>query len=204
MKRVFAFIGFTAALTLVILNIIPYNYAGLVLSIAVVLFVASLLIKFTREGKVICVVLGSIVFAGTMFMLVSDSSVIPAKTLERKSADAVFQIIDIPEYNEDSNTYTYIVKTTKIDMAGSPQSIKVYLKSDEKLDADYYDDVSAKLFFYSAGENSFKSYGLYGDGIYVCARLNEIGAVAVTSDKPINYYFIELREYINSIILSSL
>ena len=89
-------------------------------------------------------------------------------------------------------------------MAGSPQSIKVYLKSDEKLDADYYDDVSAKLFFYSAGENSFKSYGLYGDGIYVCARLNEIGAVAVTSDKPINYYFIELREYINSIILSSL
>ena len=131
MKRVFAFIGFTAALTLVILNIIPYNYAGLVLSIAVVLFVASLLIKFTREGKVICVVLGSIVFAGTMFMLVSDSSVIPAKTLERKSADAVFQIIDIPEYNEDSNTYTYIVKTTKIDMAGSPQSIKVYLKSDE-------------------------------------------------------------------------
>lgn len=204
MKRVFAFIGFTAALTLVILNIIPYNYAGLVLSIAVVLFVASLLIKFTREGKVICVVLGSIVFAGTMFMLVSDSSVIPAKTLERKSADAVFQIIDIPEYNEDSNTYTYIVKTTKIDMAGSPQSIKVYLKSDEKLEADYYDDVSAKLFFYSAGENSFKSYGLYGDGIYVCARLNEIGAVAVTSDKPINYYFIELREYINSIILSSL
>lgn len=204
MKRVFAFIGFTVAITLVVLNIIPYHFAGLVLSIAVVLFIASLLIKFTRDGRVICVVLGSIVFACTMFMLVSDSSVMPAKTLERKSADTVFQIIDIPEYNEESNAYTYIAETAKIDMIGSPQKIKVYLKSDEKIDADYYDTVSSNLYFYTAGENPFKSYGLYGDGIYVCARLNEIGEIVSDSHKPVNYYFIELREYIQSILLSSL
>lgn len=204
MKRVFAFIGFTVAVTLVILNMIPYSFGGLVLSIAVVLFIASLLIKFTRDGRVICVVLGSIVFACTMFMLVSDSSVIPARTLEQKSADAVFRIIDIPEYNEESNTYTYIVETEKIDMPGSPQNIKVYLKSDEEIDADYYDTVSSNLYFYSAGENSFKSYGLYGDGIYVCARLNEIGEIVSNSHKPVNYYFIELREYIQSILLNSL
>lgn len=204
MKRVFAFIGFTVAITLVILNIVPYSFAGLVLSIAVVLFIASLLIKFTRDGRVICVVLGSIVFACTMFMLVSDSSVMPARTLEQKSAAAVFRIIDIPEYNEESNTYIYIVETEKIDMPGSPQNIKVYLKSDEKIDADYYDAVSSNLYFYTAGENPFKSYGLYGDGIYVCARLNEIGDVTANSHKPVNYYFIELREYIQSILLSSL
>lgn len=204
MKRVFAFIGFTVAITLVVLNIIPYHFAGLVLSIAVVLFIASLLIKFTRDGRVICVVLGSIVFACTMFMLVSDSSVLPARTLEQKSADAVFQIIDIPEYNEESNTYTYIAETAKIDMLGSPQNIKVYLKSDEKIDADYYDTVSSNLYFYTAGENPFKSYGLYGDGIYVCARLNEIGEIVSNSHKPVNYYFIELREYIQSILLNSL
>lgn len=204
MKRVFAFIGFTVAITLVVLNIIPYHFAGLVLSIAVVLFIASLLIKFTRDGRVICVVLGSIVFACTMFMLVSDSSVLPARTLEQKSADVVFQIIDIPEYNEESNTYTYIAETEKIDMIGSPQKIKVYLKSDEKIDADYYDTVSSNLYFYTAGENPFKSYGLYGDGIYVCARLNEIGEIVSNSHKPVNYYFIELREYIQSILLNSL
>lgn len=204
MKRVFAFIGFTVAITLVVLNIIPYHFAGLVLSIAVVLFIASLLIKFTRDGRVICVVLGSIVFACTMFMLVSDSSVLPARTLEQKSADVVFQIIDIPEYNEESNTYTYIVETAKIDMIGSPQKIKVYLKSDEKIDADYYDTVSSNLYFYTAGKNPFKSYGLYGDGIYVCARLNEIGEIVSNSHKPVNYYFIELREYIQSILLNSL
>ncbi len=204
MKRVFAFIGFTVAITLVVLNIIPYHFAWLVLSIAVVLFIASLLIKFTRDGRVICVVLGSIVFACTMFMLVSDSSVLPARTLEQKSADVVFQIIDIPEYKEESNTYTYIVETAKIDMIGSPQKIKVYLKSDEKIDADYYDTVSSNLYFYTAGENPFKSYGLYGDGIYVCARLNEIGEIVSNSHKPVNYYFIELREYIQSILLNSL
>ena len=204
MKRVFAFIGFTVAITLVVLNIIPYHFAWLVLSISVVLFIASLLIKFTRDGRVICVVLGSIVFACTMFMLVSDSSVLPARTLEQKSADVVFQIIDIPEYKEESNTYTYIVETAKIDMIGSPQKIKVYLKSDEKIDADYYDTVSSNLYFYTAGENPFKSYGLYGDGIYVCARLNEIGEIVSNSHKPVNYYFIELREYIQSILLNSL
>lgn len=204
MKRVFAFIGFTVAITLVVLNIIPYHFAGLVLSIAVVLFIASLLIKFTRDGRVICVVLGSIVFACTMFMLVSDSSVLPARTLEQKSADTVFQIIDIPEYNEESNTYTYIAETAKIDMIGSPQNIKVYLKSDEKIDADYYDTISSNLYFYTAGKNPFKSYGLYGDGIYVCARLNEIGEIVSNSHKPVNYYFIELREYIQSILLNSL
>lgn len=204
MKRVFAFIGFTVAITLVILNIIPYHFAGLVLSIAVVLFIASLLIKFTRDGRVICVVLGSIVFACTMFILVTDSSVEPAKSLDSKSADTVFQIVDIPEYNEESNTYTYIVETAKIDMIGSPQKIKVYLKSDEKIDADYYDTISSNLYFYTAGENPFKSYGLYGDGIYVCARLNEIGEIVSNSHKPVNYYFIELREYIQSILLNSL
>lgn len=203
MKRVFAFIGFTAAITLVILNIIPYHFAGLVLSIAVVLFIASLLIKFTREGKVICVVLGSIVFACTMFILVTDSSVEPAKSLDSKSADTVFQIVDIPEYNEESNTYTYIVKTTKIDRAHSPQNIKLQLRSEEKLDADYYDYITANLFFYSTNDNPFKTYGLYGDGIFLCARLNEIDEVVSNSHKPVNYYFIELREYIQSILLNS-
>ena len=204
MKRVFAFIGFTAAITLVILNIIPYNFAGLILSIAVVLFVASLLIQFTRDGKVVCVVLGSIVFACTMFILVTDSSVEPAKSLDCKSADTVFQIVDIPEYNEENNTYTYVVKTTKIDRFNSPQNIKLQLKSEEKLDADYYDYITANLFFYSLSDNPFKTYGLYGDGIYICARLNEIIDVQPNPDKTVNYYIIELREYIQSIIMNSL
>lgn len=204
MKRVFAFIGFTVAITLVMLNIIPYSFAGLVLPIAVVLFIASLLIKFTRESKVLCVVFGSVIFACIMFVLVSDSSVVPSKILEQKSADAVFQIIDIPEYNEESNSYTYIVRTSEIDMQYSPQNIKIYLKSDERIEADYYDNISARMFFYSAGENAFKSYGLYGDGIYICARVNSIDDVVVTSYKPVNYYFIELREYIQSIIMNSL
>ena len=204
MKRVFAFIGFTVAITLVMLNIIPYIYIGLVLPIAVVLFVASLLIEFTRKGKVLCIVSGSVIFACIMFVLVNNSSVIPSKDLEQKSADAVFQITDIPEYNDESNTYTYIVRTSEIDMYNAPQNIKVYLKSDEKLDADYYDDISADLFFYSAGENPFKSYGLYGDEIYICARINAIYDVNTVSHKPVNYYFIELREYIQSIIVSSL
>lgn len=203
MKRVFAFIGFTIAITLIMLNIIPYNFASLILSIAVVLFIASLLINFIRDGKVICVVLGSIIFACIMFILVNDSSVIPSKALEHKSANAVFQITDIPEYNEERSTYTYIAETSKIDLSGSPQNIKVYLRSTEKIEADYYDDISAELFFYSAGENAFKSYGLYGDGIYVCARINSVVMINPDTVKPLNYYFIELREYIQSIIQSS-
>lgn len=196
MKRVFAFIGFTVAITLILLNIISFNYIYLIISIAVVLFATSLLLKTTRQAKVLPTVLGSVIFACLIFMLVNVSSVAPAKSLDNSKADVRFQITDIPEYNINSDSYIYVIKTSQINKSGAPQNIKVRLKAGEKISADYYDVIEADLSFYSTTDNAFDSYGQYGDGIYICAKLDEIKSVSESSSKPINYHLLKLREHI--------
>lgn len=196
MKRVFAFIGFSVAITLILLNIISFNYIYLIISIAVVLFAASLLIKSTRQAKVLPTVLGSVLFACLIFMLVNVSAVEPAKLLNNTKADVRFQITDIPEYNINSDSYSYVIKTSRINKTGAPQNIKVRLKTTEKISADYYDMVDADLSFYSSADNAFDSYGQYGDGIYICAKLDEIKNISENSSKPIHYHLLTLRTYI--------
>lgn len=193
MKRVFAFIGFTAALTLIVLNIISFNYSYLIIAIAVVLFAASLLIKKLRQAKAAPVVLGSVIFACLIFIVVSTSSVMPVKTLDKASAITYFQLVSPPEYSVVDDSYTYIVKTSKIEKQYAPQQIKLKIKTKEKLDADLYDTVKASLYFYSTSDNAFDSYGDYGDGVYIRAKLSKIDSIEINENKPINYYLINLR-----------
>lgn len=203
MKRVFAFIGFTAAITHIVLNIIPFNYSYLIISIAAVLFAASMLIKSTRQARVLPVVLGSVIFACLTFMLVSVSAVEPAKSLAGSTANVRFQITDMPEYNVNNDSYAYVIKTSEINKNGAPQNISVKLITDEKFSADYYDYIDAELDFYSTADNAFDSYGQYGDGIYIRAKLGEIKNINESSSKPINYYLLMLREYIFNLMNTS-
>lgn len=203
MKRVFAFIGFTVAITLILLNIISFNYIYLIISIAVVLFAASLLIQSTRQAKVLPIVLGSVIFACLIFMLVSVSAVEPAKSLAGSTANVRFQITDMPEYNVNNDSYAYVIKISEINKNGAPQNINVKLITDEKLSADYYDYIEAELDFYSTADNAFDSYGQYSDGIYIRAKLGEIKNINESSSKPINYYLLMLREYIFNLMNTS-
>lgn len=193
MKRVFAFIGFTVALTLIVLNIISFSYSYLIISIAVVLFAASLLIKKLRQAKIVPVVLGSVIFACLIFIVVSTSSVMPVKSLDKASATTYFHLVSPVEYSAEDDSYTYVVKTNKIEKQYAPQQIKLKIKTKKKLDADLYDTVKANLYFYSTSDNAFNSYGDYGDGIYIRAKLSEIDSVEIKENKPINYYLVKLR-----------
>lgn len=196
MKRVFAFIGFTCAIALIVLNLISFDYSLLIISIAAVLFVSSLLIKSLRQARVLPVVFGSIIFACLIFITVNTSAVMPAKSLDGVSAHTSFKIVNIPQYDVLSDTYTYDIKTLQIDKQLAPQTIKVKLKTNEKLEADYYDTVSANLTFYSSCDTAFESYGDYGNGIYIRARLNKIYDVTSNDSKPLNYHIIKLRHNI--------
>lgn len=200
MKRVFAFIGFTAAITLIVLNIIDFRFVTLILSISAVLFAASLLIKKTRQARVLPIVLGSTVFACLIFMLVNVSAVIPARTLDGKTAYTEFQLVDIPEYDVDADKYTYTVKTKSIDCSGAPQSIKLKLKSSKKIDADYYDIICAGVRYYTICDNAFDSYGDYGAGVYIRGKIGLDYEVIPVESKPVNYYLILLRENIYQLI----
>lgn len=197
MKRVFAFIGFSVAITLMVLNIIPYTFIKFVLLLTVILFAVSLSVKPLRQGKVMPITFGSILFACLIFIVFLQGNVLPQKALDSKTANIDFEIVDIEQETDDG--YLYTVKTNKIYLTDSPQNIKLKMKTNAKLSADYYDNVSALVSFYSYTDSAFNSYGDYADGIYVRAKLISIDDI--TSDtKPPNYYILKLRLKIKKII----
>ena len=203
MKRVFAFIGFTCAITLIFLNIIPFKYSKFIFLSAVILLVLSLLTKSTRQAKVLPVVAGSVAFACFVFMLFTVDSVLPAKELDGKVSDVKFQITDIGEKSETLNKYIYTVKTLSIDSRDSVQNVKLKLYSNNEINADAYDIVSAKVSFFNPGDNAFELYGIYSDGIYINGELIDCKEVSEPESKPLNYYFVSMRKYINSLMLES-
>ncbi|MCC8073907.1 MAG: competence protein ComEC family protein [Clostridiales bacterium] len=198
MKRVFAFIGFSLALTLIILNIIPLSAIKYIALSAVILFILSLLITKTRQAAVLPVVLGSVLFACFIFLFVSYNTVLPQLELDGTSQNVVLQIVDIPQKSDDN--YSYVVKTKSVDRDNTVQNFKFKLVSDYKIDADYYDNVNAQVVFYSVADNAFDSYGYYGDSIYLTGYLLDYTVDESTESPPLNYYFIQVRLYIKELM----
>lgn len=202
MKRAFSFIGFSSAITLLILNIVDYKYSKYLLILAAVLFIASLLPKKIRQANVVPTVFGAALLSCLIFVFVCNNTVFPQLTLDGKSANVVFNIVDIPEKTD--NGYTYVIKTKAIDKENTVQNIKLILKTKSKINADYYDNVSANLKFKSVADEPFNSYGRYGDNIFLTTSLYGEYLVNKTNHKPINYYIINTREKLKSNILNSL
>ncbi|MCM1115779.1 MAG: ComEC/Rec2 family competence protein [Clostridium sp.] len=198
MKRLFAFVGFTVAITLILLNILPFYIAKIILPVLAVLLLASLFIKNVRQAKVLPIVLGSAVFACLIFMVVTVSTVAPISSLDGKTAAVTFDMIDIPAENDSG--YTYVVKTKKINIDNAPQNIKLKLKSSEKIKADYYADMNGYVQFYVNDDNPFSAGNAYGDGIFINARLIDYEVINDSCVKNLNYYIIHLREYIFSVL----
>lgn len=201
MKRVFAFIGFSMAITLIVLNTADYSAAKYILAVVAVLFAVSLLIKNIRREKVVPIALGAALFSCLVFIFCVQSSVLPQKELDGKTAHAVFEITDIE--TKDDNGYLYTVKTKSIDIAGAPQNIKLKLRSDVQLDADYYESVNGLLAFYSYADNAFESYSDYSNNIYVRASLLDYDATGEFS-KPLNYHVLQMRLEIKDLLESQL
>lgn len=200
MKRVFAFIGFSSAITLIVLNMIPYTFIKFIVLLTVVFFAVSLSAKPLRQGKVVPITFGSILFACLIFIVFMQGAVLPQKALDAQTADVEFKIVDIEQETDDG--YIYIVRTSKINLPDTPQNIKLKLKTESKLSADYYDTVSALVSFYSYTDSAFHSYGDYADDIYIRAKLVSIDDITFNT-KPPNYYILKLRLGIKEIITDS-
>lgn len=201
MKRVFAFVGFSAAITLTLLNTVDISYAPFILAVLVWALVMSMFIKPLRQAKTAPVVLGSAVFACLIFILSVHYSVMPQKALDGETAHAVFEITDIETENDSG--YSYEVKTSSIDIDNAAQNIRLKLMSDTKINADYYQNIEATLSFYSFADNGFDSFGDYADNIFVRAKLIEYEPMDDES-RPLNYYLIKLRLAIADIFENSL
>lgn len=202
MKRAFCFIGFSSAVTLLILNIVDYKYSKYLLISAAVLFAASLLIKKIRQANAVPIVLGTALFSCLIFVFVCNNTLFPQLKLDGASCDVVFNIVDAAKKTDSG--YKYVIMTKSIDRENTVQNIKLVLKTNNKLEADYYDDISANIKFKSVSDKPFESFGSYGDEIFLSASLYGEYAVSKTAHKPIKYYVIKSRERLKSNLLNTL
>lgn len=170
MKRVFAHIGFSMAIALLVLNLLSLDVALIISALLAILLIVSIAVPKIRQMVAVPLCLGAALFACLVFMC-GNAVVAPQIKLDNKTAYSSFYYVDIPEINEES--CTYIVKTVNVDSENSPQNIKLKIKTDMPIDAKPYQVVTAKLNFSRTGENAYKS-SYYSKGIYLNARAEDI------------------------------
>lgn len=195
MKRVFAFIGFSFAITLLFVNIIPFpavRYIALVLSILTAL---SLIIKDIRQAKVVTVILCSSTIACLLFLFVYSSVTAPQLALDNTEAQASIQVTSVGK-ERDSGGYTYTARINQLN--GNNCNIKVRLNTEKQLDADPYDNISAYVKLYSISDDAYSSYGYYADNIYLSAKLKGNYSVIKNECKPLHYHIIILTQQIKA------
>lgn len=197
MKRVFAFIGFSVAITLIVLNLVSFKYSYIVLFVAVTLFLASLLFKSLRKAGVVPVVLGSVAFASCIFIVAYTGAFLPQSQLSGQVCQSRIKIISVCE--ETSGGYTCVAKTESINAPDAPQNIKVKLNCEADLGIDYYTDFDATVQFYSIADTAFESYSYFGDNIFLTARIISVDQVYEQEKTP-GYYFLEIRQSVLKIL----
>lgn len=197
MKRPLSFVGFSMAITLLLINIIGGKSSKILFVSAAVLFAISLLITKLRQARVALYVFGAALLACLIFM--ANYSNVEAQTaLDNKAAKTVFHIVDNVQINDDK--YIYTVKTKSIDLPNAPQNIKLRIYTDYKIDADFYDDLYSVIKYSKSFDDPFNSYGAFADGRYISATLDTVPIPLNNNDKPINYYILKARDYVKNTI----
>ena len=186
MKRVFTHIGFSFALTMLVLNLISPGYAlYAIIGLAVILF-ASLLVKKYRNALAVPLCLGAAVFACVIFSFTYNNVVLPEQSLDKKNAYCEFYITDIPRQNDD-NTYSYTIKTKSVKLSGAPQNFTLKLKTKTPIDAECYQMIKGKLRFYKIGSNAYSSQGYWGKNIFLSSRLKNYYVTDINVKSPMKY-----------------
>ena len=197
MKRPLAFVGFSMATALLLINIIGGMFYKILFVLAAVLFVVSLLVTKLRQARVALCVFGAALLACLIFMA-NYSNVEGQMLLDNQEVKTVFHIVDNVQVNDGE--YIYTVKTKSIDYPGAPQNIKLKLYSEYEIDADYYDDLLSVIKYSKSYSDAFSSYGAFADDRYISASLDTVPIPLNNNDKPINYYILKARDYIKNTI----
>ena len=201
MKRVFAHIGFSFAITLIVLNFLEIEAAFAILAVAGVAFAVSVFIRKTRRSLSVPLCMFAAVFASAIFISSYYSVFLPQKSLDSETVSAEFYIVDLEEHRNDS--YYYTVKTSYIDKDSAPQNIKLTIKSEKKIDAGYYQKINGRIKLRLIAENGFASYGSFGNGEFLSGNLLDFD-VTNESVFSLNKFILNQRENIKSLIYSSI
>lgn len=198
MKRAFATIGFTFAVTLIILNFLNEKWALAAFTAASVLFVVFISVLKTRKAAVLPVSMLSAALACIVFVTYCSNVYLPQTVLADKTVDAQIYIVDTEQKTQ--NGYSYTVKSRNIEMQNVPQNIKLTVYSDAQITAESYELINVNMTLFSAGENAFDSRGSFDDGIFLRGYINTYSETdeSVGGIQSVNRYFIELRQYLRN------
>lgn len=198
MKRAFATIGFTFAVTLIILNFLNEKWALAAFTVASVLFVVFISVSKTRKAAVLPVSMLSAALACIVFVTYCNNVYLPQTVLADKTVDAQIYIVDTEQKTQ--NGYSYTVKSRNIEMQNVPQNIKLTVYSDAQITAESYELINVNMTLFSAGKNAFDSRGSFDDGIFLRGYINTYSETdeSVGGIQSVNRYFIELRQYLRN------
>ena len=171
MKRVFAHIGFSFALTMLVLNLVNTKYIPLLAAGLAVLLAVSLLLRHFRQAVAVPLCLGSALLACLVFLTVWQSTVLPVQSLDGQMAHAVFYVTDLPVYN--GKNYYYTVRAKEILMSGAPQNILLRLQSEVPITAKPYTLIDGEITFSQLADNAFDSYGYWSDRVFLNGVLTD-------------------------------
>lgn len=195
MKRVFAYIGFSAALTQIVLCFVPIIYGEYIKIAAIwlaVIFVASLLLPTLRRAEVVPLCVGASLLACLLFLFNFNASVLPERALDSKTAECTFYVTD-----EAKDKCSYNAEITSVDLPNAVQNFTVVVKTDGLTDLEPYREYTASMDFYVKYDDAFKSYGSFSDRVYVNAKLNYLKNVGRTVRSPMKYV-VDLRKHISN------
>ena len=201
MKRVFAHIGFSMAVTLLILNLISVTYVPLFAAALGMVLIAALLLPKYRQAIAVPLCLGTAVFACLLFLAVYHAVALPASKLAYQTAEATFYLIDLPHQTE--NGWQYLVKTKSIALVGAPQTLKLRLYTKAPLAADSYQLLSGKLTFYSTGADAFASHGAWSKDIFLSCTARHVGVTDVVISSPMRAV-LQARQWITQTLLDAM
>lgn len=164
MKRVFAHLGFAAAVTLLILNFFSVTFAYIALVLVLAALFLVLAVPRLRQGVAVWLCLAGAVVACVTFIVHIHAAYLPAQKLVGQTAQVQFYVTDV-SYGEER--WYYKVKTTAIDLPGVPQNISATFTSAMDLGAAPDAVQTAKVTFASTGSNGYTAHGKFGDGEFL-------------------------------------
>lgn len=179
MKRVFAHLGFSAAVMLLILNFFSVTFAYIALGVALAALCLVLSVPRLRQGVSVWLCLVGAVVACVTFIVGVHAAYLPQQKLVGQTAQVQFYVTDVRR-GAEKNYYT--VKTTAIDLPGVPQNIRSTFSAHADL-GDVPDGIyTGKVTFASTGENGYAARASSATANSSAARLP--GCVRPTSLHP--------------------
>lgn len=200
MKRVFAHIGFSAALTLFILNFFSVSFARLTLGVLAALFLFSLAVPKIRQAVAVPLCIGSAALSCIVFIAAVQADYAPQQSLDGVSCDTVFYIT---EEKQAGSSYQYTVRTSQISAPQAPQNIKLSVSSDSRIVCDCGEWIQAELTYSAIAQNGYDSAGAFGDGIFMKAELRQYQRTGEKAGGMMPL-ILRLRNAISDVLLSAL